>query len=139
MEKMDLILKGAVGFAGTVVSFLVGGLGLAFTILLGLMLLDYITGLMVAVASKKVSSEIGIKGFIRKLYVILLIGAIYMISQVIDGLNYIGDGVTIAYIVIEFISITENGGKLGAPMPRAVQEIIETLKGESGNAKNNHK
>ncbi|MFB6465397.1 phage holin family protein [Cytobacillus sp. Hz8] len=114
MERVDLLIKGTVGVIGAVISYLVDGLGLAFVILLGMMTIDYTTGIMAAIVNKNLSSSIGRNGFIRKMYVILLIGAIYMLASVVDGLKYIGDGVTIAYILIEFISITENGGKLRA-------------------------
>jgi toxin secretion/phage lysis holin len=130
MERIDLVIKTVIGVTGSFVSFLVGGFGIAFTILLGMMLLDYITGIMVGISNKSLSSAIGRKGFIRKLYVVILIGAIYMLSSVVEGINYIGDGVTVAYILIEFISITENGGKLGAPMPKQVKELIAVLKGK---------
>lgn len=130
MERVDLLIKGAVGVIGAVISYLVDGLGLAFVILLGMMAIDYATGIMAAVVNKNLSSSIGRNGFIRKMYVILLIGAIYMLASVVDGLKYIGDGVTIAYILIEFISITENGGKLGAPMPAQLKQIIQVLKGK---------
>ena len=128
MERIDLVVKSTIGVIGAFVSYLVDGFGLAFVILLGMMLIDYATGLLVAVVNKNLNSSIGRAGFIRKLYVILLIGAIYLLGQAVDGISYIGDGVTIAYIVIEFISITENGGKLGVPMPNAVKKIIAVLK-----------
>lgn len=130
MDRLDLYIKGFIGILGTFISYLVGGFGLAFTILLGMMLLDYITGILVGISTKSLSSSIGRNGFIRKMYVIILIAAIYMLSQVVEGLSYIGDGVTIAYIVVEFISITENGGKLGVPMPKLVKDTISMLKGD---------
>lgn len=134
MERIDLWIKASVAFVSTFISFLVEGFGLAFVILLGMMAIDYITGIMVGVVQKKLSSSIGRNGFIRKMYVVLLIGAIYMLASVIEGLGYVGDGVTVAYILIEFISVTENGGKLGAPMPPQLKQIIEVLKGkESAN------
>lgn len=128
MERVDLFVKYSIAAWGTFISYLVNGFGLAFAILLGMMVLDYVTGLMVAVANKSLSSSVGTKGFIKKAYVIILIGAIYMLAHAVDGFSYIGDGVTVAYIVIEFISITENGGKLGVPMPAQVKKVIAVLK-----------
>lgn len=130
MDRVDVILKVTVGAFGTLVSILVGGVGLAFTVLLGMMLLDFITGVMVAIVTKTVSSSVGRAGFIRKLYIIILIGAVYMLSNVIEGMEYIGDGVTLAYIVIEFLSIVENGGKLGVPLPKILKESLVMLKGD---------
>lgn len=133
MERIDLIVKAAATFIGGIVSYLVGGLGVAFTVLLGLMLLDYISGLMVGIVQQKLSSAIGRAGFIRKLYIVLLIGAVYLIERVVlDQPGYIGDGVAVAYCIMEFVSITENGGKLGVPMPRQIKNLITALKEPKG-------
>lgn len=130
MENMDTTYKAILGVVGTFISFLVDGVGLAFTILLGMMLFDFITGLLVGWKTRNIKSAIARDGFIKKLYIILLIGAIYMLSHVVEGIEHIGDGVTIAYIVVEFISITENGGKLGAPLG-PVKNVIAVLKGDN--------
>lgn len=117
---------------GGLISYMVGGLGLAFTILLGLMVIDYVTGLMVAIYNKNLSSKIGSKGFIRKLYVILLIGAVYLIEQVtFEQVGYIADGVAVAYCVMELVSIIENGGKLNVPLPKMLKDLILVLKPKS--------
>lgn len=131
MERIDLFIKGTVGVIGTFVSYLVDGFGLAFAILLGMMALDYISGLMVAISTKTLSSSVGIKGLIKKMYIIILIGAIYLLGLAIEGLNYIGDGVAIAYIGIEFISLAENGGKLGVPLG-PIKKVIAVLKNQDG-------
>lgn len=122
------------GTIGGAWSWLAGSLGAAFPVLLVMMLFDYITGLMVGATTGTLNSAVGRKGFIRKLYVLILIGAVYLIERILFQTQHIGDGVTIAYIIIEFISITENGGKLGAPIPQPVKNLIAVLK-EKGNGK----
>lgn len=131
MERADLFLKGAVAFAGAFVSWLVGGLGLAFTVLLALMALDFITGIMAGAFSEEgLNSSKGYKGFVKKLYVILLIGSVYLIELIgLNSAGAIGDGIAIAYCVIEFLSIIENGGKLGVPLG-PVEKIITAFKKE---------
>lgn len=117
---------------GGLISYMVGGLGLAFTVLLGLMVIDYATGLMVAIYKKNLSSRVGSRGFIRKLYVILLIGAVYLIEQVtFEQVGYIADGVAVAYCVMELVSIVENGGKLNVPLPKMLKDLILVLKPKS--------
>jgi toxin secretion/phage lysis holin len=129
VESVSLYFKTTVGLIGSIVSYMVDGLGLAFVVLLGLMLADFITGIMAASANEGLSSAVGRKGFIRKLYVIILIGSVYLIEKVVlQSHGYLGDGVTIAYCVIEFISVTENGGKLGVPMPAQVKNVLAALK-----------
>lgn len=134
MERVDLFVKTVIGIVGGTVSWMVGGLGLAFVVLLGLMALDFITGLMVGVSGTGLSSAVGRKGLIKKLYIILLIGAVYLIEiLVLESKGVVGDGIAVAYGVIEFVSIVENGGKLGVPLG-PVRKIIEVLKnrGDTG-------
>lgn len=127
-----MYVKTIVMVVGGLISYMVGGLGLAFTVLLGLMVIDYVTGLMVAIYKKNLSSKVGSRGFIRKLYVILLIGAVYLIEQVtFEQVGYIADGVAVAYCVMELVSIVENGGKLNVPLPKMLKDLILVLKPKS--------
>lgn len=121
MEKWIAKITGVIGF---LVSYLVDGLGLAVTILLAVMALDYATWLIAAFVNKQLNSRIGTTGFARKLYVLLLIAAVYLVESILFGSEHVGDGIAIAYIAIEFISITENGVKMGAPMPPFVSELF---------------
>jgi toxin secretion/phage lysis holin len=113
---------------GTSVSYIVDGLGLALTFLLCMMAIDIITGFMVAKKNEVIQSSIFREGLMRKLYILLLIGAVYMIDKLVLDTGYMGDGVTIAFVINEFISITENGGKLGVWMPQKVKDVIAALK-----------
>lgn len=127
-----MFFKSAVGVVGSFWSFLVDGFGLAFAILLGMMLADFVTGLMVGWKTRNIKSAIARGGFIKKMYVIILIASIYMLAQVVESIGHIGDGVTFAYIAVEFISLTENGGKLGVPLG-PVKKIIAVLKDPTTN------
>ncbi|MFJ9462159.1 phage holin family protein [Viridibacillus arvi] len=128
MEKWIATITGTIGF---LVSYLVDGVGLAVTILLAVMALDYATGLIAAFVNKQLNSRIGTTGFARKLYVLLLIAAVYLVESILFGSEHVGDGIAIAYIAIEFISITENGVKMGAPMPPFVSELLSMVKSKT--------
>lgn len=129
MERLDLIIKSGVGLTVGLVTWLIGSFGIAFTVLLGLLLLDFISGFLVGAYEKKLSSSVGIKGLIKKTYVILLIGAVYLIEvAILKSGGVIASGVSGAYCVIEFVSIAENGGKLGVPLPDKIKSLILTLK-----------
>ena len=130
MENIDVMLKGIVFTLGTICSWIVGGIGVAFSVLLLMMALDFITGLMVGFVNKELSSSIGSKGLIKKMYIVILISSVYLIEKVgLDFAGYTGDGLAIAFIIIELISIVENGGKLGVPIPEGVKNAIAALKG----------
>ena len=121
MERQIIVWSGVVG---AFVSYLVDGLGLAVTVLLGLMTLDYISGIMAAVYNRELHSRTGFNGLIRKAYYLLLLGAVYMIGVAVDEIHFAGDGLAIALCAMEFISITENGTKMNLPMPEPVRKIL---------------
>lgn len=129
MEKWIAIVSGALG---TIVSYSVDGVGMAVTVLIGFMAIDYITGIMSGIVNQNLNSRVGFNGAMRKIYYLLLVGSVYLLSVVIPGIEYAGDGAAIAFCVLEFISITENGTKMGLPMPDLVKNILAIVKDKTG-------
>lgn len=127
MERLDLWFKSGLIALGTVFSVFVETFGLFVVILIVMQAIDYVTGLMVGAVERKLSSRTGFRGLAKKMYVLILVGTVYFLELNIFGTVYLGDGVAIAYAVMELISITENGGKLGAPIPPQVSNLIEML------------
>ncbi|MHB9010386.1 MAG: phage holin family protein [Carboxydocellales bacterium] len=130
MENQVKVFGTAVG---ALISYIVGGIGVAFVVLLGMMIIDFITGMMAGSVNEGLSSSTGKKGLIKKVYIILLIGAVYLLQKL--GLNlagYTADGLSVAFAMLEFVSILENGGKLGAPIPERLKNAIAALKGKGG-------
>lgn len=128
MEKWIATAVGSVGF---LVSYAIDGMGLAVVVLIGVMGIDYITGLMAAWHNQELSSRVGTRGFIRKLYVLLLIGALSIAESLVFGSEHAADGVAIAYIAVELISIAENGVKMDAPMPGVVKNLLDIIKSKT--------
>lgn len=134
---MDNYIKIVFGIIGSIVSWLVGSLGFLFVVLLALMVIDYITGFMAGYINKQLSSRVGIKGLLKKTYVILLIACVYMVERaVLQSNGIVGDGIVIAYIVNEFLSITENGNKIGVSIG-PLKNLIATLKAKKEDKDNN--
>lgn len=131
--KIISIIKGVSTAIGSIWSFIVGAMGWAFPTLVIFMAADYISGVMAGAVNGGLSSAVGRKGFLKKVYVLMLIGAVYLLERTLFGTQHLGDGVTVAYIIIEFISLAENGGKLGVPLG-PVKNIIAMLK-EKGDEK----
>lgn len=115
----------------TVVYFL-GGLDTALKSLLVLIVLDYITGVCKAIINKKLDSNIGAKGILKKVGYLIVVA----VSVLLDGI--VGDTGAIRNIVIYFfvanegISILENWGAMGLPLPKKIMEVLEQLKKENG-------
>ena len=123
------------GCAGGVITNITGGWNGAMTTLLIFMALDYITGLVVAAVfgnSNKsegggLESRAGWKGLIRKGVTLMIVIAAYRLDLLI-GTNYIKSAVIIAFCANELISLVENAGLMGIPIPEVITRAIEILK-----------
>jgi len=96
--------------------------------LLGFVVMDYITGVMCAIADKKLSSEVGFKGLCRKVLIFILVGAANIIDvQIIGTGSVLRTAVIFFYISNEGLSLIENAGHLGLPIPEKLQAVLEQL------------
>lgn len=128
-------IKGIIGIIGALAVSLFGGWDTALVTLLIFMAIDYISGLIVAAVFKKspktetgaLESRAGFKGLFRK-GMTLLIVLIACRLDLIMHTTFIRDAVVIAYIVNESISIIENAGLMGIPVPKAIIKAIDILK-----------
>ena len=90
---------------------------------------DYLTGLMAAAVEKKLSSEIGFKGIFRKVLIFMLVGIGHMLdTRVIGDGSVLRTAVIFFYISNEGISIIENAGRIGLPIPQKLKAVLEQLK-----------
>ena len=107
--------------------FLGGSDGLIYALLV-FVIIDYITGVMCAIADKKLSSEVGFKGISRKVLIFLLVGIANILDvQVIGTGSVLRTAVIFFYISNEGISLLENAGHLGLPIPKKMMDILEQL------------
>lgn len=114
--------------------FLGGCDGLLYA-LIAFSVIDYITGVMCAVADKKLSSAVGFKGICRKVLIFLLVGIANVLDvQVIGSGSVLRTAVIFFYISNEGVSLLENAAHLGLPVPEKVKTVLEQLhdRAESG-------
>ena len=96
--------------------------------LLGFVVMDYITGVMCAIADKTLSSEVGFKGLCRKVLIFILVGAANIIDvQIIGTGSVLRTAVIFFYISNEGLSLIENAGHLGLPIPEKLKTVLEQL------------
>jgi toxin secretion/phage lysis holin len=146
--KEDLMREGIlysiIGAVGGFIAMVFGGWNDALITLMIFMTVDYITGLTVAGIFKKskksesgaLESRAGFKGICRK-GVALLIVLVATRLDVVMKTTYIEDAVIIAFIANESISIIENAGLMGIPIPSVITKAIDILKKESEKANTN--
>lgn len=127
-----------IGAAGAAVAALFGGWDTGLVTLVIFMCIDYVSGLVVAGVfhnSKKtktgaLESKAGWKGLCRKGMSLLFVLIAYRLDLVI-GSNYIRDAVIIGFIANEAISIVENAGLMGIPLPAVISKAIDILTAKS--------
>ena len=133
------VLCTMIGCVGSLVASAFGGWDAGMITLVLFMAADYITGLMVAGvfhASEKtesggLESRAGWKGLCRKGVTLLIVLIAHRID-IVAGTSMVRDTVVIAYIVNETISITENAGLMGVPVPDKLMAAIDVLQGKDG-------
>ena len=129
----------AAGMIGAAIANIFGGWSAAMSTLIIFMAIDYITGLLVAgifraspkSASGGLESRAGFKGLTRK-GVILLFVLIGARIDLLLGTNYLKDAICIGFICNELLSIIENAGLMGIPLPSPVEQAVELLRQRSG-------
>ena len=129
MKGMSNYIQLAFAVVGGWLGWLLGGWDSPLYVLIAFITIDYITGVMCAVASQSLSSEIGYKGIFRKVVILMLVGIGAMLDKYIIGTGEVLRMAVIFYYVSnEGISILENATRLGLPVPRKLKDVLERLK-----------
>lgn len=123
-NMIQLLFAGVGGWLG----YFLGGCDGLILALLAFVVIDYITGVMCAVSDKKLSSAVGFKGICRKVLIFLLVGIANILDvQVIGTGSVLRTAVIFFYISNEGVSLLENAGHLGLPIPVKIKTVLEQL------------
>ena len=123
-NTIQLIFTAVGGWLGW---FLGGCDGLLYALLV-FVTLDYITGIMCAIADHKLSSEVGFKGICRKVLIFALVGIGHIIdAQIIGTGSVLRTAVIFFYLSNEGVSLVENAAHLGLPIPEKLKAVLEQL------------
>lgn len=133
--SIKAIVYGAAAMAGGFLSWLFGGCNTPLAVLLACLALDYATGLIVAgifhkspkTASGGLESRAGWKGLFRKVATLFMVAVAHFVD-VLLGTVYIRDAVVMAFCVNEILSLLENFGLMGLPIPKALANAVELLR-----------
>ena len=114
---------------GGIIGWYLGGVDGFMYALITFVVIDYITGLMVAVLEHKLSSEVGFRGIFKKVLIFILVGIGNMIDvYLLKNGSAIRTAVIFFYVSNEGISIIENAVKIGLPVPEKLKDILEQRK-----------
>lgn len=118
----------AIAAIGGWLGYFLGGIDGLLTALIVFMAIDYVTGLMCAVADKKLSSSIGFKGICKKVLIILLVGVAHIVDLHVVGTgNALRSAVVCFYLSNEGVSLLENAAHLGLPIPERLKTVLQQL------------
>ncbi len=129
--SIDLIwakVQAAVAAIGGYLGYFVGGVDGLMTALIIFMVIDYITGIMCAIVDKKLSSAVGFKGICKKVLIMMLVGVAHIVDLHVVGTGEaLRSAVICFYLSNEGVSVIENAGHLGLPIPEKLKDILAQL------------
>ena len=128
-NTIQLVFAAIGGWLG----YFLGGCDGLLIALVVFVVVDYLTGVMCAIADHKLSSAVGFKGICRKVLIFLLVGIANILDvQVIRSCSVLRTAVIFFYISNEGVSLVENAAHLGLPVPDKLKDVLEQLHDRDG-------
>lgn len=126
----DIIYKTILTVTGLITGYLFGGWSLLLQILLAFVIIDYVTGLLASGVEGRLSSKVGFKGIAKKLMIFCLVAVGHLVDKAIGEGSMIQNAIIFFYLGNELLSIIENAGRTGLPVPEQIKNTVEILKGK---------
>ncbi len=131
MKAFTNIIEGASAVMGGFIGWFLGGFDGFLYALLAFVIIDYLTGVMVAVVQKQLSSEVGFKGIAKKVLIFCLVAIGHIVdTQIIKSGSVLRTAIIFFYLSNEGISILENVTLIGLPVPQKLRDVLEQLRDE---------
>lgn len=125
---MKLTINIIISTLATSLVYLLGGWDVALQMLLIVIIIDYISGLLKAIYQKKLNSRVGLKGIIKKIGYLAIVTLAVVLDRVLGNTGDIRTLVIYFFVANEGISIVENWGAMGLPIPSKIMAVLEQLK-----------
>ena len=126
MREVITGIQGVLAVIGGFLGWYLGGLDGFLHALIVFVALDYLTGVIVAIIEKKLSSEIGFKGILKKVLIFVMVGIGNMVDvHLLKNGSAIRTAVIFFYLSNEGISILENCSKVGLPIPEKLKNVLK--------------
>ena len=129
MEFKDLV-KYIVAIGSSCITYLFGGWSALIQILVAFVVIDYVTGVLAAAIGGKLNSNIGLKGIAKKIFIFIIVACGHLVDNAMGTQDIVRDAAIYFYIANELLSILENAGNIGLPVPDILKNSIDTLKGK---------
>jgi len=129
--NMGSMFKVVVALGGGAASYLFGGWSSLLGILLFFVVADYVSGFVAAGIEGRLASSVGLKGIAKKVFIFVIVAVAHLADQA-AGIAIIRDTAIFFYLANELLSIIENSGRIGLPIPPVIAQAVEILQGKSG-------
>ncbi|MDU5143505.1 MAG: phage holin family protein [Paenibacillus dendritiformis] len=139
MERLDLVLKTVFAATGGAASFLFGGWPALLQVLLIIVAVDFVTGVIASGVEGKLKSSIGLIGIARKVFIFLVVAVAHQVDSVLGDQHLLRDAAIFFYLANELLSIIENGGRIGVPLPPVIKQAVEVLRNKGGEQQDDHR
>ncbi|MEC4566786.1 phage holin family protein [Paenibacillus sp. FSL M8-0228] len=135
-DRLTQIIKGAAAGFGAVAGYLFGGWSVMIHLLFMFVIADWLTGWIAAWIRGELRSRIGYHGIARKVVIFLIVVVAHFIDVALGNLHYFQDAVIFFYLANELLSIIENVGRMGVPMPDVLRNAVKIFESRSQAPKN---
>lgn len=133
MSKVWNVLSGIFAAIGLWLGLFIGPVNGLLIALIVFVITDYVTGFASAIVRKELSSSVGFKGLARKVLIFLIVGIANVLDVYVLGANAVlRTAVILFYICNEGLSIIENAGEIGLPIPKKLKDVLAQLRKKSG-------
>lgn len=136
---MKEFICAALAGIGTFLTFIFGDWDVALQCLVIAIALDYISGIIKAFIKKELSSKIGVKGILKKVGVLVVVALAVLIDKITGESGAVRTLVIYYFVANEGLSIIENLGEAGLPIPDVIKKALKSLKNESKGKSNGKK
>ncbi|PEA88273.1 phage holin family protein [Bacillus thuringiensis] len=131
MERMDVVIKTCIATFGGFCGYFLGGWDATLKILVTMAIVDYITGVIAAGYNGQLKSKVGFKGIAKKVVLFLLVGVAAQLDTAIGSNSAIREATIFFFMGNELLSILENAGRMGIPLPQPLTNAVEILGGKN--------
>jgi len=120
-------IQAALTIIGGGLSWFLGGCDALLYTLAAFMAADYTSGVLCAIIEKKLSSEIGRRGIIKKVFIFLIVGIAHILDGVIGSDGIVRTATIVFFLSNEGVSLLENACRIGLPVPQKLKDVLSQL------------
>ncbi|MDA2038569.1 phage holin family protein [Bacillus cereus] len=131
MDRIDVLMKTFVVTFGGFCGYFLGGWDTTLKVLVIMAAIDYLTGVIAAGFNGELKSKVGFKGIAKKVVLFLLVAAATQADAIVGTNSALREATIFFFIGNELLSLLENAGRMGIPLPSALTNAVEVLSGKS--------